>query len=317
MNSDNPTGQAQQTSPPLERTRDGQLLTVNRQAREALRPWVAHVYGLRVDAPEDQLISCGIFSDGPVVRVLLWGDYHLETRDGPQFYRTGGLYFGPHRRRLPVTIRGPFASVGVAFKPGAVEALGLTPPTQMMDRVVPCAQAGWDEQAILANLDPEAGVDEWMGQLQDYVAIAVDRAGGRLPDPLPEAFNRLAFVDPTLPVADCADELGVELRTLERRIKRAFGLSPKKVLRRARALDMAAHMRGVADHNEAEELALRYFDQSHLNREFTELFGMTPVQFVRTPQPILTTTLEARQARRLEVLERLPEGARRPWHQTA
>lgn len=198
-----------------------------------------------------------------------------------------------------------------------MEALGLTPPTQMMDRVVPCAQAGWDEQAILANLDPEAGVDEWMGQLQDYVAIAVDRAGGRLPDPLPEAFNRLAFVDPTLPVADCADELGVELRTLERRIKRAFGLSPKKVLRRARALDMAAHMRGVADHNEAEELALRYFDQSHLNREFTELFGMTPVQFVRTPQPIFTTTLEARQARRLEVLERLPEGARRPWHQTA
>lgn len=301
-------------SPPLERTRDGQLLTVNRQAREALRPWLGHVYALRVDAPDEQLISCGLFSDAPVIRMLLWGDYHLETRDGPQFYRSGGLFFGPHSHRLPVTIRGPFASVGMAFKPGAVEALGLTPSAQMMDRVVPCSQAGWDERAILANLDLAAGVDEWMEQLQDFVARAIERAGSKRPDPLAEAFHRLAFLDPTMPVQECAEELGVELRTLERRIKRAFGLSPKKVLRRARALDMAAHMRGVADHNEAEELALRYFDQSHLNREFTELFGMTPVQFVRTPQPLMTTTLEARQARRLEALERLPEGARRPWH---
>lgn len=303
----------QLASPQLERTRDGQFLTVNRQAREELRPWLAHVYGLRVDAPADQLISCALFADGAVVRMMLWGDYHLESRDGPQFHRSGGLYFGPHSRRLPVSIRGPFATVGIALKPGAAEALGWTPTTQMMDRVAPCAQIGWDAAAILAQFDPKGSVEEWMDLLQDHFARMAEKAGGKLPDPLPDAFNRLAFIDPTLPVADCADQLGVEVRTLERRIKRAFGLSPKKVLRRARALDMAAHLRGVADHDEAEDLAMRYFDQSHLNREFTELFGMTPVQFVRTPQPIFTTTLEARQARRLEVLERLPEGARRPW----
>lgn len=317
MNTPLPPAPPRSPSPPVERTRDGQLLTVNRQAREELRPWVAHVYGLRVEAPDDQLISCGVFSDGAVLRMLLWGDYHLETRDGPQFHRSGGLYFGPHSQRLPVTIRGPFASVGVAFKPGATEALGLTAATQMIDRVVPCSQFGWDEQGMLSQFDPEASVDAWMELLQDQIAKVVDRTRGKLPDSLPEAFNRLAFLDPTRPVAECAQLLGVELRTLERRIKRAFGLSPKKVLRRARALDMAAHLRGVADHNEAEELAMRYFDQSHLNREFTEMFGMTPVQFVRTPQPILTTTIEARQARRLEALKRLPEGARRPWQSRA
>lgn len=304
-------------SPPLERTHDGQMLTVNRPARAALRPWVAHLYGLRVDAPEDQLISCGLFADGAVMRMLLWGEYHLATRDGTRVHRVGGLYFGPHSRRLPVAIRGPFASVGVAFKPGAVEALGLTAATQMVDRVVRCVEVGWDERAILARLDPAAGVDGWMDVLEDHVADAVERAGGKLPDPLAEAFNRLAFIDPTLPVAECAATLGVELRTLERRIKRAFGLTPKKVLRRARALDMAAHLRGVADRDEGEELAMRYFDQSHLIREFTEMFGMTPAQFLRTPQPLFTTTLEARQARRLEALQRLPEGVRRPWHQAA
>ena len=101
--------------------------------------------------------------------------------------------------------------------------------------------------------------------------------------------------------------------TLERIVGRDFGMPPKQVLRRARALDMASHLRGVADQDEAEELALRYYDQSHLIREFTELFGMSPGQFVATPQPILTLALESRQSRRLEALERLGPGDVRPW----
>ena len=90
-------------------------------------------------------------------------------------------------------------------------------------------------------------------------------------------------------------------------------MPPKQVLRRARALDMASHLRGVADEAEAEELELRYYDQSHLIREFTELFGMSPRQFVASPQPILTLALESRQARRLEMIERVAPGAVRPW----
>jgi len=76
---------------------------------------------------------------------------------------------------------------------------------------------------------------------------------------------------------------------------------------------MASYLRGVADSEEGDELALRYYDQSHLIREFTELFGMSPSQFVASPQPILTLALESRQARRLELMERVPPGGARPW----
>jgi hypothetical protein len=76
---------------------------------------------------------------------------------------------------------------------------------------------------------------------------------------------------------------------------------------------MASVLRGVADRDEAEDLALRYYDQSHLIREFTDLFGMSPGQFVSTPLPILTAALETRQARRLEMMERLAPGEIRPW----
>ena len=295
------------------RTRDGHPLSINRQPRESLRPWIAHSYGIDVAAPDDQLIACGIFADGPVLRVLLEGDWHAETRDGPMFFRQQALLFGAHSRRLPVSVKGSFATIGLALKPGAVHALRGPDLASINDRVLHYGQLGWDEAALMTRFDPAGTVEDWMDALEDCMERLIEQSGGREPDPLSVAFNRLAFEDPNMAVADCASQLGVDLRKLERRVKRDFGLSPKRTLRRARALDMAAHLRGVADQEEAEALALRYFDQSHLNREFTELFGMTPVQFVRTPQPLMTITLEARQARRLEALERLEEGARRPW----
>ena len=297
----------------FERTRDGHPLSINRQPRDSLRPWVGHVYGIDVFAPAEQLISCGIFADGPVLRVLLDGDWHAETRDGPRFYRSQGLLVGAHTRRLPVSVKGSFATVGLALKPGAAHVLGGPDLAWLNDRVIAYADLGWDEAALMAMFAPQASVEEWMDTLEDCMERLLEQTGARRPDPIAVGFNRLSLEDPNLAVADCADMLGVDLRKLERVVKRDFGLSPKRVLRRARALDMAAHMRGVADQAEAEDLALRYFDQSHLNREFTELFGMTPVQFVRTPQPLMTITLEARQARRLEALERIEEGGRRPW----
>ena len=141
----------------------------------------------------------------------------------------------------------------------------------------------------------------------------VQQAGSVEPDPVTAGFHHLSLRDPSITVKHAAEVLGVDKRKLERIVKRDFGLSPKQVLLRARALDMAAHLRGVADKDEAQDLALRYFDQSHLTRDFTTMFGMTPMQFVRTPQPFLTITLEARQARRLEELDRLPPGGKRPW----
>ena len=81
----------------------------------------------------------------------------------------------------------------------------------------------------------------------------------------------------------------------------------------ARALDIAANLIGVADSSEAEEIALRYTDQSHFIRDFTSFFGVTPHKFRAQPRPLLTITLEQRQARLLEELKRLRPGEHRPW----
>jgi AraC-like DNA-binding protein len=156
-----------------------------------------------------------------------------------------------------------------------------------------------DDPATIANI------------LERRFRDLVEKLGRPHPSPISAAFEALSFINPKH--CRICREMAISMRQLERIIRRDFGMPPKQVMRRARALDMASHLHGVADEAEAEELILRYFDQAQMTREFTELFGVTPRRFVKTPNPLLTLALESRQAKRLEALERVPPGGSRPW----
>ena len=214
---------------------------------------------------------------------------------------------------MPIAVRGSFVSIGVSLRPGTCHALKGPKLADLVDRIEPFDRLGIPAADLLARVEDGAEPEDWALMLEEFVRRRVEAAGWAEPDPVTSRFETIAFTDPGISVSAIARDCGVEKRTLERVVSRDFGMPPKQVLRRARALDMASHLRGVADVEEAEELALRYYDQSHLIREFTELFGMSPGQFVATPQPILTLALESRQSRRLEALERLGPGDVRPW----
>ena len=297
-------------------SRDGQPLSYNRAAAPDLSPWIAGLYATVVDAPADYRLDCGIFNDTAMIRIQLKGDWTAQTADGPRQYGRAALFFGVHDRLMPVSVAGSFVSVGMAMRAGSGYALVKTKSSDFVDRILPCSELGLPGEQALAALDLEATPEEWLQTLERIARGIVDRVDGRLPDPVSARFEALALTDPTISVTEFVRDSGIEQRRLERLIRRDFGLSPKQVLRRARALDMAAHLRGVADHEEGDELVLRYYDQSHLIREFVDLFGMSPSQFVASPQPILTLALESRQARRLEALARLAPGEKRPWEKT-
>lgn len=302
----------------LGHTAAGEPLSLNRAPCEELSPWVARVYAVQVEAEPDRVINCGLCADTPVFRLLLKGEWTAETRDGHGRYSQAGLFFGPQTKRMPVTVKGSFAVVGVAFKPGAIAALKGPKVSDMLDRAILYDHIYGDQEwgtsdKLIEWFDPASSPQRWLRVAEILVGDLVERAGGAHPDPLVEAFDKAAFADPNMNIGDFADEHGIERRSLERLIKKAYGQTPKRVLRRARVLDIAADLRGVADDAETEDLALRYYDQSHMIREFVEFFGMTPRQFVNRPQPLMTKMLEARQARRLEVLGRHDPAERYSW----
>ncbi|MFT4027871.1 MAG: helix-turn-helix domain-containing protein [Novosphingobium sp.] len=294
-------------------TRQGQPLSYNRAPAADLAPWVARLYATVVDLPEGHTLHCGLLRDSSNFRIQLRGAWSAETADGLVTGDRTALFFGPQTKRMPVTVTGSFTSVGISLRPGTGHALRRAKTADYLDRVVPCEEMGLPGEAVLQMLERESEPEAWLQILEGVIRQIVQASGGEQPDPITQRFEALAFVDPTVSVADFASECGIDQRKLERIVRRDFGMAPKQMLRRARALDMASYLRGVGDPAEAEELLLRYYDQSHLIREFTELFGMSPRQFVATPQPILTLALESRQARRLEMMERLEPGGVRPW----
>lgn len=294
-------------------TRQGQPLSYNRAPAADLEPWIARLYATVVDLPPGHRLDCGLFSDTSKFRIQIKGEWSAETIDGTVAGDRTALFFGPQTRLMPVTVIGSFASVGIALRPGTGHALRRAKTADYLDRIVSCDEMGLPGEAALQMLERGDDPEAWLQLLEGLIRRIVEAAGGETPDPITAKFEALAFVDPTASVADFARECGIDQRRLERIVRRDFGMPPKQMLRRARALDMASCLRGVGDPAEAEELLLRYYDQSHLIREFTELFGMSPKQFIASPQPILTLALESRQARRLELMERVEPGGVRPW----
>jgi AraC-like DNA-binding protein len=79
-----------------------------------------------------------------------------------------------------------------------------------------------------------------------------------------------------------AKELGYSERQIERRFLRETGLSPKRYSRILRLQRTLSHL----DHPRRGSLtelayALGYADQAHLNRDFKQLTGITPGQYLR------------------------------------
>lgn len=291
--------------------KNGQALSYNRAPAPDLAAWIARLWVAKIDLPEGYTLSCGLFSDTAVAHVQLAGAWEHDVPGEPQ-PTARALFFGPHTRRMPVRVRGSFISLGVSIRPSATLALIRAHTIgQYVDKMVPIPLLPEDR---VRSLLPIGGTpEEWLQVLEDLTRFHIAELRGAEPEPITARFEEIGFLNPTMSIAQAAREIGVDRRRLERLVVRDFGMSPKQVLKRARALDMASHLRGVADDEEGEALALRYYDESHLIREFVELFGMSPRQFTTQAQPLLTLALEARQARRLEMINRLAPGAKRPW----
>lgn len=299
----------------LGQSRHGQPLSYNRLPAPDLLPWVAWLYVAKVEMPADYRLDCHLFCDTAFIRIQLQGQWEAQTVDDLRRDGRGALHFGNHSKAMPVSVTGSFTSVGLAIRPGAGPAAIGKPALDFVDRITPCADLGLPFDRLLDPLAAADDAETMLQLLENAVRGFLRERDAPPPDPVTQQFEMLALVDPAASIAGFAEKCGITQRRLERLCLRDFGLSPKQVMRRARALDMASHLRGVADEAEAEDMMLRYYDQSHLIRDFTRLFGMSPRQFRQTPQPLMTLALESRQSRRLALLERLVPGEPKPWEQ--
>ncbi len=267
-------------------------------------PGVVRMIDLQYEAPNGDL--------APFVSSFYHFDYtgshlrELERADRAQFrfllHGRGGYRFaaGHERPAWPVTIIGPTSApvTAMADEPLTIIGWGMTP-------------AGW---ASLMGGDAEKWIDEAFdarrifgeaitglcSQLADVSDIAMRFrmveaiATGIFTKSDRAPFEFTAIVDQWL-LSDVEHDIealekatGLSTRQLERTTKRYYGLPPKKLARKYRAL-LAAHKLAAGDSLDDTDLGLAFYDQSHLIREIKQFTGLTPRQ-LKTGQSQLTAT---------------------------
>lgn len=297
-------------------TREGLPLALNRSPCEQLQPWVARIGVTSVESPEGATIDCGTFSEQPAMRIIYGSRWIAHTADGTREFDPGekglSLYFGPCTKMMRLSVHGSFRVVSFYFTPGGTLDLDLPPIEKTADRILPF-DCFTGEAAPHEAYAPHDDVRAWLSSCERQLLVEIDRAGLSKPHDLLGAFETLCLTDPGGSLDDFAAKQAMTRRTLERTIKRDFGVTPRFAMRRARALDMVAALLNVASKEEEAAISLRYFDQSHVTREMHQLLETTPGRLKKGTHPLLRITMEIRQSRRLELLERLESEQPRPW----
>ncbi len=254
-----------------------------------------------------------MLNDHPAIRVLFGAHWTAETADGTFDYNSDEdgqtLFFGAHSRRMRLIVHGSFQVITMNFAAGAAQAMGGKSANMLIDRI-----ADYDELVghgrFSTRFASHMSANDWLDIVEGEVRRFLTKNASPQPDPLTSAFENACITQPDFTIADFAAQHRTTVRRLERIIRRDYGISPKHAQRRARALDMAALLLGVTREEEEAEMRLRYFDQSHLNREMRHFFDMTPGQISNDPHPLLRITMEIRQSRRLEMLS---QSGPAPW----
>ena len=261
---------------------------VARRPAPALRPLIDSYIGYRIAGrpgvhrglPSRHLTL--IVSIGEPIDVLA----QTDPRQAPDRYRfvAGGL------QDRPALIATPAHQEGVAVE--------LTP---LGSRAVLGMPAGalWDASVEAADVVGPAAVELWerlhhAGGWPERFA-ACDDVFGRLvagrtgPAPAPEvtgAGELLVGSGGTLGVAELAGRVGWSRRHLAARFTSEFGLSPKLAARVVRFERATALLRSPRRPALAEvAAACGYYDQPHLNRDFVDLAGCSPGQWLAAEVP--------------------------------
>lgn len=278
------------------------LLSRNYPPSAELEPFIARHYAFSAALPEDFELVDRLLAETAFIRILLKGEWVAEIAPGIWGSAGRTVFFGPNGVPLRVRCRGPFTVVGIAIRPCGWHALFDNPASLFADRMLPLEEV-WGDTVAAQLLSAVEQADDDGAIVAAVEAIIAEllawRGCHRVNNPM-RIFEHLARNDSTMRVHDAAARLNLSERQFERHCLGCFGHMPKTVLRRSRFLDMATVMRGLADPSDADLASLRYFDQSHLNREFRRFIGMTPSEFMRTPTPLLNAGLELRQERKAE-----------------
>jgi len=205
----------------------------------------------------------------------------------------------------PFEVEGPFHCVGAALSPlGWASLTGLEADVHR-DKLIDAEEVFGSEMAALGNRlrgAYEAGSTsptELCNAMADFLVA-------RLKPLKPRHVLLMAHVHQWLsqsfnpPIEELAQNSGYSIRQVQRLVERYFGVTPKLLVRKYRALRVAALLQDPGtDDEQAADLLNQFYDQSHLIREIRLFAGRTPARLGDSEKPILEHLLDVRNFREI------------------
>lgn len=208
------------------------------------------------------------------VRRVFNGDGTITFIDGRTISPDPYFVIGPTTGHVQIHLNGPFTMFGIGLLPaGWVELTGRD-ASEFVDNIAGIDIMPPAIEALLASLDPAMSIDRMTAHCNAALEAAFAPAR-----PETVAFVRRinqwleSSVSPELP--QLLDEMNLSDRQLARKVKYHFGIPPKFLARKYRAL-RAARLLIDADEDEADYLRDAFYDQSHMIREIKLFAGVTP-----------------------------------------
>ena len=259
----------------------------------ALRPYLSTIYLTDVALSDGDRIEDYLhpewanlrFVDGDPPLAAIGGDPVLEA---PRFIATG-----PTSKATFFAV-GNMRTWGIGILPMGWAKFIPLPAEDLADR----STDGFTHPAfasfasLLETLRQANDVDAAAALIDGHFCALL--ANAPPDDPAVLAAHRALVDDDLSSVADLSAKLSLSERTIERLSRRAFGFSPKLLLRRQRFLRSLA--RFMLDPSMAwiDTMDHHYYDQAQFTRDFQRFMGMSPREYAARPKPILGAAAVAR-----------------------
>lgn len=254
----------------------------------ALGDKISALYELQLDGSDFDEVER---ADRPQLRVLIRGSGRYHFANGNANDGAAVTLLGPTSGPVRVKGKGPMLVCGAGLLPPAWLPIAGSAAESMTDRSIDAATTlGQPAHDLFASISVAATTEQRFDLLCAFIEQASIQG-----DPATRDFTRIVDawladnVDPS--IDQLVEQTGLGIRQIERLTKRCYGLPPKTLARRFRAIRAASALARGED-IDALGLGDSFYDQSHLIREIKRFAGLTPHQMRKGQSSLQTEVSE-------------------------
>jgi AraC-like DNA-binding protein len=220
------------------------------------------------------------------LRVMCRGSVSITLQDGGDAVMDQCFFQGPTNRSFRFTL-GDCRLLGIGLFPAALARFWDVDVSKLANKVFPLADViGATSAEFSDGVKKRDTPDAIFAFVDQYFLNLLDTTANNQAVQLSLALHR-HINDPGITrIEDLAAAMNLSQSTLTKLCKRRFGFPPKQLLRRQRFLRMleALHARPYAEWPEFVDP--QYSDQSHMIRDFKQVMGLSPSQYLAMPRAI-------------------------------